>query len=66
MLTYSLFPVETEDGAERFGFVVESEDGSFRVRADCVPGASGIQRMTEAEATALAQACIAENTPAEA
>lgn len=62
MLTYSLFPVEDAF----FGFMVESEDGSFRVRADSVPGAQGIQRMTEAEAMALAQACIAENTPAEA
>lgn len=64
MLTYSLFPVEGEAGA--FGFVVESDDGSFRVRADCVPGAQGIQRMTEAEATAQAQAYVAEHAPAAA
>ena len=64
MLNFSLFPIDDEAGC--FGFLVESEDGSFRVRADCVPGASGIQRMSEAEATTLAQACIAENTPAQA
>jgi hypothetical protein len=55
MLTYALF--EVEGG---FGCLVEGE--GFRFRQESSP--EGTAAMTEAEATALAAAVIAANTPA--
>lgn len=57
--TYTVFPLNDVPGA--FGYQVTSDRG-HAVWQDTVPGASGLVRMTEAEAEAYAQSLIAELT----
>ena len=56
--TYTIWAHKTIPGA--FGYTVETED--TLVHQGRVPGASGAQRMTFDEATAYAQALVAELT----
>lgn len=57
--TFTLYPNPDAQGA--FGYNVESDAG-HRIGQDYAPGASGNVPMTESEATAYAEALIAELT----
>ena len=57
--TFTLYPNPASQGA--FGYLVESDAG-HRALQDYAPDVAGNQPMTEAEATAYAEALIAELT----
>ena len=56
MLTYQLI-----DG----GYAIQSHDGLINIRQTCKPGVEGIVPMTAEEATAAAEAFIAEYSAAQ-